>query len=130
MDNLNIHCPASLYEAFPPAEARRLADRREIHHTPEHGSWLNMAEIGRGILQRRCLDRRPGDRATLARGVAAWTVTRNAATQRIDWRFTPAPAVGGLRRASRTDHERWPSRRVRAGRAKRAHAGRAVARFV
>jgi len=73
MDNLNIHSPASLYEAFPPAEAKRLADRLEIHHTPKHGSWLNMAEIELGILQRQCLDRRLGDQATLASEVASWS---------------------------------------------------------
>ena len=92
MDNLNIHTPASLYEAFPPAEAKRLADRLEIHHTPKHGSWLNMAEIELGILQRQCLDRRLGDRATLTSEVAAWVRARNTAVRRIDWRFTTADA--------------------------------------
>ena len=98
MDNLNIHSPASLYEAFPPAEAKRLADRLEIHHTPKHGSWLNMAEIELGILQRQCLDRRLGDQATLASEVAAWVATRNARLRRIDWRFTTADARIKLRR--------------------------------
>jgi hypothetical protein len=88
MDNLNIHSPASLYETFPPAEAQRLAEKLEIHHTPRHGSWLNMAEIELSILQRQCLDRRLGDRATLAREVAAWVTARNGAGRRIDWRFT------------------------------------------
>ena len=92
MDNLNIHSPASLYAAFPPAEAKRLADRLEIHHTPKHGSWLNMAEIELGILQRQCLDRRLGDQATLTSEVAAWVRARNAAIRRIDWRFTTADA--------------------------------------
>jgi len=98
MDNLNIHSPASLYEAFPPAEAQRLADRLEIHHTPKHGSWLNMAEIELGILQRQCLDRRLGDQATLTSEVAAWVRARNAAVRRIDWRFTTADARIKLKR--------------------------------
>jgi len=98
MDNLNIHSPASLYEAFPPAEAKRLADRFEIHHTPKHGSWLNMAEIELGILQRQCLDRRLGDQATLTSEVAAWVRARNAAVRRIDWRFTTADARIKLKR--------------------------------
>src|SRR6478752_6210576 len=97
MDNLNIHSPASLYEAFPPAEARRLAARLEIHYTPKHGSWLNMAEIELGILQRQCLDRRLPDKATLAREVAAWEAARNAATRPIRWRFTTADARIKLR---------------------------------
>ncbi len=98
MDSLNIHSPASLYEAFPPAEAKRLADRLEIHHTPKHGSWLNMAEIELGILQRQCLDRRLGDQTTLTREVVAWVAARNAAVQRIDWRFTTADARIKLKR--------------------------------
>ena len=98
MDNLNIHSPASLYEAFPPAEAKRLADRLEIHHTPKHGSWLNMAEIELGILQRQCLDRRLGDQATLASEVAAWVAARNAAIKTINWRFTAADARITLKR--------------------------------
>jgi hypothetical protein len=98
MDNLNIHSPASLYEAFPPAEAKRLADRLEIHHTPKHGSWLNMAEIELGILQRQCLDRRLGDRATVEREVAAWARERNQAARAIDWRFTTDDARIKLKR--------------------------------
>ena len=92
MDQLNTHSPASLYEAFPPTEAKRLADKLEIHYTPKHGSWLDMAEIELSILQRQCLDRRLADRATLEREVAAWVARRNAAGQRIDWRFTTADA--------------------------------------
>lgn len=92
MDNLNTHSPASLYETFPPDEAKRLADRLEIHHTPKHGSWLNMAEIELGILAAQCLDRRLPDRATVEREVAAWAATRNAAITAIDWRFTTADA--------------------------------------
>src|SRR5437867_2933038 len=70
-DNLNTHTPASLYEAFPPAEAKRLADKLELHYTPKHGSWLNMAEIELGVLATQCLDRRLPDRETLEQGVAA-----------------------------------------------------------
>jgi hypothetical protein len=76
-DNLNTHKPASLYAAFPPDEARRLIDKLEIHYTPKHGSWLNMAEIELGILSRQCLDRRIPDRETLTREVAAWQSSRN-----------------------------------------------------
>ena len=92
MDQLNPHSPASLYEAFPPAEAKRLADKLEIHYTPKHGSWLNMAEIELSVLQRQCLDRRLADRPTAAQAVAAWVAQRNAALQRIDWRFRTADA--------------------------------------
>ena len=92
MDNLNIHSPASLYEAFPPAEAKRLADQLEIHHTPRHGSWLNMAEIELHALSRQCLDRRLPDQPTVAQEVTAWQTHRNAATATIDWRFTTADA--------------------------------------
>jgi hypothetical protein len=88
MDQLNTHSPASLYEAFPPAEAKRLADKLEIHYTPKHGSWLNMAEIELSILQRQCLDRRLGDRETLEQEVVAWVEQRNHAVRMIDWRFT------------------------------------------
>ncbi len=91
-DNLNTHTPASLYEAFEPAEAKRLADKLEIHYTPKHGSWLNMAEIELSVLAEQCLDRRLGDRATLEREVTAWQTTRNAANRGIDWRFTTADA--------------------------------------
>jgi len=92
MDQLNTHSPASLYEAFPPAEAKRLADKLEIHYTPKHGSWLNMAEIELSVLQRQCLDRRLADRPTAEQAVAAWVAQRNAALQRIDWRFRTADA--------------------------------------
>ncbi len=92
MDNLNTHTPASLYEAFPPAEAKRLADKLEIHYTPKHGSWLNMAEIELGVLAAQCLDRRLPDRATLECEVAAWEADRNAAPRTINWRFTTADA--------------------------------------
>ncbi len=92
MDNLNTHTPASLYETFPPAEAQRLADRLEIHYTPKHGSWLNMAEIELGIMANQCLDRRLPDQDTLADEVRAWEERRNATGHRIDWRFTTADA--------------------------------------
>jgi hypothetical protein len=98
VDNLNTHTPASLYQAFPPEEARRLAGRLEIHHTPKHGSWLDMAEIELGVLATQCLDRRIGDRETLAREVAAWQAKRNAASRAVDWRFTAADARIKLKR--------------------------------
>ena len=98
MDQLNTHFPASLYQAFPPAEARRIADRLEIHHTPKHGSWLNMAEIELSVLQRQCLDRRLADRVTVEREVAAWATARNAAGSAIDWQFTTADARTKLKR--------------------------------
>jgi DDE superfamily endonuclease len=88
----NTHTPASLYEAFPPAEAKRLADKLELHYTPKHGSWLNMAEIELAVLAEQCLDRRLADQVTLEREVAAWEATRNAASRGIDWRFTTADA--------------------------------------
>jgi hypothetical protein len=91
-DNLNTHTPASLYEAFEPAEAKRLADRLELHYTPKHGSWLNMAEIELAVLAEQCLDRRLADRATLEREVAAWQAARNAAGRGVDWRFTTEDA--------------------------------------
>jgi len=91
-DNLNTHDPGSLYEAFPPEEARRILDRLELHHTPTHDSWLNMAEIELSILARHCLDRRIPDHATLAREVAAWEAPRNGAQATMDWRFTTADA--------------------------------------
>jgi len=91
-DNLNIHSPASLYAAFPPAEAKRLADRLEIHNTPKHGSWLNMAEIELSALSRQCLDRRLPDQETLTREVAAWEERRNSTVSSISWRFTTADA--------------------------------------
>jgi hypothetical protein len=98
MDQLNTHSPASRYAAFPPAEAKRLADKLEIHYTPKHGSWLNIAEIELSALQCQCLDRRLGNRATMEREVAAWVATRNAAPTRIDWRFTTADARIQLKR--------------------------------
>ena len=92
MDNLNTHHPASLYEAFEPAEARRIAERLEVHYTPKHGSWLNMAEIETGVMARQCLGRRIPDRSVLRREVAAWQAQRNRDGIRVDWRFTTADA--------------------------------------
>jgi hypothetical protein len=98
LDQLNTHSPASLYAAFPPAEAKRLADRLEIHHTPKHGSWLNMAEVELAVCQRQCLRQRFGDRPALAAEVAAWAARRNAAGAAVDWRFTTADARIKLKR--------------------------------
>ena len=91
-DNRNPHTPASLYEAFAPAEAKRLADRLELHYTPKHGSWLNMAEIELAMLAGQCLDRRLADRATLEGEVAAWQAARNRAGRGVNWRFTTEDA--------------------------------------
>jgi len=88
MDNLNTHKTASLYEAFPAEEARRLASRLEIHYTPKHGSWLNIAECELSVLVRQCLNRRLGDIETLRRESATWQRKRNAAQKSVEWRFT------------------------------------------
>jgi transposase len=98
LDNLNTHTPGSLYEAFPPAEAKRLADKLEIHYTPKHGSWLNMAEIELSTMTGQCLDRRIPDRATLEREVAAWEAERNALGGAVNWQFTAADARVKLKR--------------------------------
>ena len=92
MDNLNTHHPASLYEAFEPAEARRIAERLEIHYTPKHGSWLNMAEIEIGAMARQCLNRRIPDQGVLRREAGAWQNQRHRDGIRVDWRFTTADA--------------------------------------
>jgi hypothetical protein len=88
LDNLSTHTPAALYEAFAPEDAKRLVDKLEIHYTPKHGSWLNIAEIELSVLSRQCLDRRVPDIATLERDVAACQARRNAAACAVDWRFT------------------------------------------
>lgn len=98
MDNLNTHHKSSLYVAFEPAEAKRLADRFEIHYTPKHGSWLNMAEIELSHLNRQCLDRRIGERSVMASEVEAWTKERNEKKIIADWQFTTADARVKLRR--------------------------------
>ena len=91
-DNLNTHTKASLYEAFPAAEARRLAERFEWHYTPKHGSWLDMAESELGVLSSQCLDRRIGDKQTLIIEIAAWEDDRNVNHAKADWHFTTADA--------------------------------------
>jgi len=98
MDNLNTHTPASLYEAFEPAEARRLLSRLEFHYTPKHGSWLNMAEIELSILSRQCLARRIPTAKDLTREVAAWEQTRNTHATPVDWQFTTTDARIKLKR--------------------------------
>lgn len=98
MDNLNTHTGASLYEAFAPAEARRLLERLEIHYTPKHGSWLNIAEIELSVLTRQCLQRRIPDKKTLTREIAAWEKRRNNANAKVDWRFTSENARIKLKR--------------------------------
>lgn len=97
MDNLNTHHPAALYDAFKPAEARRIAERLEIHYTPKHGSWLNMAEIELGVLARQCLDRRIPDQETLHGETQAWHSQRNQEAIKVDWRFTTQDARIKLR---------------------------------
>jgi hypothetical protein len=92
LDNLNTHTPASFYATFPPVLAKRLSDRLEIHYTPKHGSWLNMAEIELGILTKQCLDRRIPHIERLRREVAAWETRRNASEAKIQWQFTTQDA--------------------------------------
>ncbi len=97
-DNLNTHSPASLYEAFDPAEAKRLADRFEVHYTPKHGSWLDMAEIELGILGRQCLSRRIDNTHDLRREAKAWEAERDADDTKVNWQFTTTDARVKLRR--------------------------------
>ena len=97
-DNLNTHDGASLYEAFPPEEARRILDKIEWHYTPKHGSWLNMAETEIRIMNGQCLDRRLDSQALIAREVAAWERKRNALKVRIHWTFTLSAARRKLRK--------------------------------
>lgn len=98
LDNLNTHVPDALYEAFAPEEAHRLAQRFEWHYTPEHGSWLNIAECELSVLVAQCLKRRIADRATLAREVSAWEHIRNQARVKVHWQFTTTDARIKLRR--------------------------------
>ena len=98
MDNLNTHTPASLYKAFTPEQARRIVERLEIHYTPKHGSWLNMAEIEFSILSKQCLDQRIPDQPTLQREVTAWQTERNARSTPMEWRFTTKEARIKLKR--------------------------------
>jgi hypothetical protein len=97
-DNLNIHRPASLYEAFPAAEARRLVERFEWHYTPKHGSWLDLAESELSVLSGQCLDRRIADKPALIEEVAAWEESRNSKHVKADWHFTTADARVKLKR--------------------------------
>lgn len=98
MDNLNTHSIGSLYERFDAPTARALAERLEIHYTPKHGSWLNMAETELSVLCRQCLDRRIEERETMANEIAAWETSRNDTQSTIDWQFTTADARIKLKR--------------------------------
>jgi hypothetical protein len=97
-DNLNTHTPACLYERFEPAQARRIAAKLEWHYTPEHGSWLNVAELELSVLERQCLDRRMASRAAVEQEAAAWEVQRNTARVTVDWQFTSRDARIKLKR--------------------------------
>ncbi len=98
VDNLNTHTPASLYKAFPPEEARRLASKVEWHYTPEHGSWLNMAEIEFAVLAKQCLRQRLPEQSLVQREAGAWEARRNASGVTVNWRFTVSQARRKLRR--------------------------------
>lgn len=98
MDNLNTHRIASLYQAFEPERARRIAEKLEIHHTPVHGSWLNMAEIELSVLSRQCLDRRIESNEELVKEVGAWELERNERMVEVKWQFTTADARVKLHR--------------------------------
>jgi len=98
MDNLNNHSTASLYEAFHPEESRRLTERLEIHYTPKHGSWLNIAEIELSVLQGQCLNRRIADIETMRNEVNSWQANRNSKIKKVDWQFTTADARIKLKR--------------------------------
>jgi hypothetical protein len=114
MDNLNTHSPSSFYEAFAPQEARRLTERLEIHYTPKHGSWLNIAECEFSVLGRQCLARRIDDGQRLAKEIAAWERDRNAGTNQVNWQFTTDDARIKLRRLypdfiRQDEHEKSPT---------------------
>jgi hypothetical protein len=98
LDNLNVHTLAVLYEAFPPAEARRIARKLELHHTPKHGSWLNMDELELSVLDRQCLAQRLPSREEVAAAAAGWEARRNAAQVKVTWRFTTVAARTKLAR--------------------------------
>lgn len=98
LDNLNTHSPAAFYEAFPPEQARQLTRKLEFHYTPEHSSWLNMAEVEISVLTEQCLDRRLGNQEIVAHEVGAWQAERNDAKATIDWRFTIPKARDKLRK--------------------------------
>jgi len=98
MDNLNTHSLASLYEAFPPAEARRLVEKLEVHHTPKHGSWLDIAEIQLSVLARQCLGQRIGSLTELRQILKSWSMHHHVDSHTISWRFTAEDARIKLRR--------------------------------
>jgi len=98
LDNLNVHRLSVLYEAFPPAEARRIARKLELHHTPKHASWLNMDELELSVLARQCLAQRMPSREAAASAAALWEATRNAAQAKVTWRFTSDAARTKLAR--------------------------------
>ena len=98
LDNLNTHTPAAFYETFPPEQARQLTKKLEFHYTPEHSSWLNMAEVEISVLTEQCLDRRLGNQETVEKEVAAWEAERNSSKATIDWRFTIPNARDKLNR--------------------------------
>jgi hypothetical protein len=98
LDNLSTHTPAALYQAYEPAEARRIVRKLEFHYTPKHGSWLNMAEAEFAVLSRQCLDRRLGNMQTIQSETAAWEHQRNEAHATINWRFTLVDARVKLER--------------------------------
>ena len=98
MDNLNTHTIGSLYETFCPSEARRLAKKLEIHYTPKHGSWLNMAEVEIGVLARQCLSRYMATKRTMGCAVSAWQTRRNKSQATVDWQFTTDDARAKLKR--------------------------------
>ena len=116
LDNLSTHRPAALYETFEPAEARRLVERLEVHYTPKHGSWLNVAEVELSVLARQCLDRRIPDLEGLRREVRAWQEQRNAAVAKVDWQFTTADARVKLKRLYPTIELQWTTRKAAAAR--------------
>lgn len=97
-DQLNTHDPSALYETFEPQEAKRILDKLDIHYTPKHGSWLNMAEIELSVLARQCLDRRIPDADTLKQEVATWQARRNQQSRKIEWQFTTEDARIKLKR--------------------------------
>jgi hypothetical protein len=106
MDQLNTHALASLYEAFPPEEAKRLTERIELHHTPKHGSWLNIAEIELSVLGRQCLARRIAQQDTLQRKIEQWEQQRNTIATKVDWQFTTEQARIKLRSLYPSHHSR------------------------
>jgi hypothetical protein len=106
LDNLNTHSPAAFYEAFSPQQARYLTKKLEFHYTPEHSSWLNMAEVEISVLTEQCLDRRLASQAIVASEVSAWESERNAVRATIDWRFTIPNARDKLKWLTKFGHER------------------------